>query len=277
MFGHEKGAFTGALEKRIGKFELAHGGTIFLDEIGEMPLDLQAKLLRVLQEKEIERVGGNHPIKTNVRVIAATNRSLQKEVAEGRFRMDLFFRLATFPITLPPLRERPDDIPQLAHYFAHKFCKKVGKPFHGIREETVGELLKYEWPGNIRELENVMEQAVILNNGQTPLKLGRPLGNSFFAVHPSLPANPLPYLGKPLAQPAAPQPKDLPHKDLPHMKQQQQETEREYILAVLQQTKGRIRGAGGAAELLKIKPTTLESRMEKMGIRKVLAVQPPTL
>lgn len=271
LFGHEKGAFTGAHEKRIGKFELAQGGTIFLDEIGEMPLDLQAKLLRVLQEKEIERIGGNGQIKTNVRVIAATNRSLEKEVAEGRFRMDLFFRLATFPITLPPLRERPDDIPQLAYYFAQKFCKKIGKQFHGIKEAAMEELLQYDWPGNIRELENVIEQAVILNNGQTPLILGRPLGKSFFLLHttspPIQPLHPI-KLSRQLT--------DDPPKDLPHMKQQQQDTEREYILAALQQTNGRIRGAGGAAELLNLKPTTLEYRMEKMGIRKIVTLQPPT-
>ncbi|UFH56295.1 sigma 54-interacting transcriptional regulator [Spirosoma sp. KNUC1025] len=183
LFGHEKGSFTGAFERRIGKFELAQGGTIFLDEIGEMPLELQAKLLRVLQEKEIERIGGKTPIRIDVRVIAATNRHLEKEVAEGRFRMDLYFRLATFPITLPSLRERPGDIPLLAQFFAQKSARKLGKPFRGISDTVLKELVNYPWPGNIRELENIIEQAVILNDGQSPLTLGRPLVNSLFAMN----------------------------------------------------------------------------------------------
>ncbi|MGA0557094.1 sigma 54-interacting transcriptional regulator [Larkinella sp. VNQ87] len=266
LFGHEKGAFTGALDRRIGKFELAKGGTIFLDEIGEMPLELQAKLLRVLQEKEIERVGGNTPIKTDVRVIAATNRQLEKEVADGRFRMDLYFRLSTFPIHLPPLRDRKSDIPLLATFFAQKSARKLGKPFNGINDRVLGELLHYGWPGNIRELENVIEQAVILNNGHSPLELGRPLVNTLFSGNPA---------------PVAPEETGtgrgtvLPPKDLLDVKQIQQETEREYILRVLKQTNGRVRGSGGAAELLNLKPTTLEYRMEKLGIRKTLTVQNP--
>ena len=270
LFGHEKGAFTGAFEKRIGKFELAHGGTIFLDEIGEMPLELQAKLLRVLQEKEIERVGGKTPIKTDVRVMAATNRYLEKEVAEGRFRMDLYFRLATFPITLPSLRERPGDIPLLAQFFAQKSARKMGKPFRGISETVLNELINYAWPGNIRELENVIEQAVIINDGKSALILGRPLVNSLFAMTRSgamiLPDTSFKGYGQ--LGTSAP-------KDLQDVKQIQQETEREYILAILKQTNGRIRGNGGAAELMNLKPTTLEYRMEKLGIRKVLSVQPP--
>ncbi len=269
LFGHEKGAFTGALEKRIGKFELAQSGTIFLDEIGEMPLELQAKLLRVLQEKEIERLGGKTPIKTDVRVIAATNRNLEKEVAEGRFRMDLYFRLATFPITLPALRERQGDIPLLAHFFAQKSAKKMGKSFRGISDRVLNELNNYAWPGNIRELENVMEQAIILNDGQNPLELGRPLVSNLFMVNPpqTTPEN---GTQKPNHPPVS-QPRDLHD-----VKQIQQQTEREYVLAVLKQTNGRIRGSGGAAELLNLKPTTLEYRMEKLGIRKTLSVQPPS-
>ena len=177
LFGHEKGAFTGAIDKRIGKFELAHEGSIFLDEIGEMPLELQAKLLRVLQEKEIERVGGKGSIKTDVRIIAATNRNLEKEVAEGRFRLDLYYRLNVFPIALPALRERTEDIPLLAIFFARKLCKKIGKPFQGISDKAMSELLQYQWPGNIRELENVIEQAVIINDVQRLLYLGHTLMN----------------------------------------------------------------------------------------------------
>ncbi|MFD1142393.1 sigma 54-interacting transcriptional regulator [Larkinella insperata] len=267
LFGHEKGAFTGALDRRIGKFELAKGGTIFLDEIGEMPLELQAKLLRVLQEKEIERVGGNTLIKTDVRVIAATNRQLEKEVAEGRFRMDLYFRLSTFPIHLPPLRERKSDIPLLATFFAQKSARKLGKPFCGINDRVLGELVNYSWPGNIRELENVIEQAVILNNGQTPLELGRPLVSAFSV---NLLASGSGENGRDAGALPSAQPRDLLD-----VKQIQQETEREYILGILKQTNGRIRGNGGAAELLNLKPTTLEYRMEKLGIRKVLTVYNP--
>ncbi|KAA6438721.1 response regulator [Dyadobacter flavalbus] len=266
LFGHEKGAFTGAFEKRIGKFELAHGGTIFLDEVGELPLELQAKLLRVLQEKEIERVGGKTIIKTDVRVLAATNRYLEKEVAEGRFRMDLYFRLATFPITLPSLRERPGDIPLLAQFFAQRSARKLGKPFIGMSESLLNELVKYSWPGNIRELENVIEQAVIINDGQTTLKLGRPLVNTLFATT---------FSASVLQPDAGFKTGSSTPKDLHDVKQIQQDTEREYILAILKQTNGRIRGSGGAAELMNLKPTTLEYRMDKLGIRKVLSVQPP--
>ncbi|WP_077920875.1 sigma 54-interacting transcriptional regulator [Spirosoma sp. 209] len=271
LFGHEKGAFTGAFEKRIGKFELAQGGTIFLDEIGEMPLELQAKLLRVLQEKEIERLGGKTLIRTNVRVIAATNRQLEKEVAEGRFRMDLYFRLATFPITLPSLRERPGDIPLLAQFFAQKSARKLGKPYHGIGDAALNELIRHNWPGNIRELENVIEQAIIINDGYTPLSLGRPLVNSLLAM--SCPVSQVPSASD---YPAQGQPAMSAPRDLQDVKQIQQDTEREYILSVLKQTNGRIRGSGGAAERLNLKPTTLEYRMEKLGIRKVLATQFPT-
>jgi transcriptional regulator with GAF, ATPase, and Fis domain len=227
LFGHEKGAFTGALEKRIGKFELAQGGTIFLDEIGEIPVDLQSKLLRVLQEKEIERIGGSQTIKVDLRIIAATNRNLEQEVAAGKFRLDLYYRLNVFPITLPPLR----------------------KPFHGIKPESLDEMLQYHWPGNIREMENLVEQAFVLNDGKSPLQWGRPLINDRLMIE----------------QPAS---AILP-KTLNDVKEGQMAAEREYILSVLKQTNGRIRGAGGAAEILNLKPTTLESRMEKLGIRKM--------
>jgi two-component system response regulator AtoC len=165
LFGHEKGAFTGAVQARQGKFELARGGTIFLDEIGEMPLALQAKLLRVLQERVFERVGGNREIKADVRVIAATNRNLQTEVAERRFREDLYYRLNVFPIDLPPLRERRDAIPPLADYFLRRFSQQIGKKLEGIDKEALNAMKTYDWPGNVRELQNVIERAVILATG----------------------------------------------------------------------------------------------------------------
>ena len=265
LFGHEKGAFTGAIERRIGKFELAHRGTIFLDEIGEMPLDLQTKLLRVLQEKEIERLGGNSIIKTDVRVIAATNRRLEQEVAEGRFRLDLYYRLSVFPLQLPALRDRLEDIAQLAQFFAQKYCRKAGKPYHGISSSALTELLAYSWPGNIRELENIIEQAVIINDGQCPLTLGRPLVSTWITGSPARPFQPGLTSNSPLAPPAAAEPRTLAE-----VKHRHDETERETILAALTRTHGKIRGKGGAAELLDLKPTTLEYRMEKLGIRKSL-------
>lgn len=249
LFGHEKGAFTGAIEKRIGKFELANGGTIFLDEIGEMPLELQAKLLRVLQEKEIERLGGKGPIEVDVRIIAATNRDLEKEVSEGRFRLDLYYRLNVFPILLPALRDRKEDIPLLADFFGKKMCRKVGKPFGGMDERAMVELLQYQWPGNIRELENVIEQAAIVSDGLGLLNLGRPLINK--TIEPEVQQG----------NTASGVPKNLSE-----IKQLQRQTEREHILTVLKNANGRIRGKNGAAEMLNLKPTTLESRMEKLGI-----------
>lgn len=264
LFGHEKGAFTGAYDRRIGKFELAKGGTIFLDEIGELPLELQAKLLRVLQEKEIERLGSNTPIKTDVRVLIATNRELEKEVGAGRFRMDLYFRLAVFPLLLPPLRERASDIPALATFFAQKAARNIGRPFKGIAPEALAELVAYSWPGNIRELENVIEQSIIVSDGQQPLALGRSLANSLFqpaATQVNAAVNPVSI---------GPKPPQLP-KDLLAVKQMQQETEREYIMSILVKTNGRVRGSGGAAELMNLKPTTLEYRMEKLGIRKTIS------
>ncbi len=245
LFGHEKGAFTGAIEKRKGKFELADGGTIFLDEIGELPLAMQVKLLRVLQEREIEYVGGSGPVKVNVRVVTATYRNLEKEVGDGNFRLDLYYRLNVFPITLPPLRERKTDIEALSLFFANKFCKAFNKPFHGIAASMMEELHAYNWPGNIRELENILEQSVVLNDGHSALQLARKLSltNSKLAVNTGV-------------------------NTLEEMKDIHRETEREYITSILRKTKGRIRGINGAAELLHIKPTTLESKMAKLNIRK---------
>ena len=245
LFGHEKGAFTGAIEKRKGKFELADGGTIFLDEIGELPLSMQVKLLRVLQEREIEYVGGSTTIKVNVRIVAATNRNLEKEIAERNFRLDLYYRLNVFPLTLPPLRERKTDIEALVLFFAHKFCDALNKPFNGIADSMMEKMYAYYWPGNIRELENIIEQSVVLNDGRSKLQLMR----SFSKAIPES-------TGKTAIN------------TFEEVKHIQQQTEREYITSFLKKTKGRIRGAGGAAELLNIKPSTLESKMAKLNIKR---------
>jgi formate hydrogenlyase transcriptional activator len=253
LFGHEKGSFTGALEKRIGKFELAHKGTIFLDEIGELPLELQAKLLRVIQEKEFERIGGKQTIQCNVRIIAATNRVLEKEVERGKFRADLFFRLNVFPINLPPLRERTEDIPLLATYFAQKFCTKMNKPFKGIDMHMLEVLQQYQWPGNIRELENVIEQAVIISKGIESLGLARQL---FF----SKPAE------TEITQRANVKPDKV--KTFALVKEQKEALEKQVIVEALTKTNGRVRGKNGAAILLNILPTSLESKMKRYGIFK---------
>jgi transcriptional regulator with GAF, ATPase, and Fis domain len=253
LFGHEKGSFTGAFEKRIGKFELADKGSIFLDEIGELPLELQAKLLRVIQEKEFERIGGKQTIKCDVRIIAATNRILEKEVEKGRFRSDLYFRLNVFPINLPPLRERVEDIPLLATYFGQKFCKKMNKPFKGIHREMLEVLQQYQWPGNIRELENVMEQAVIVSKGTASLELARQLllAKSTEAEAPNI------IITKPETT-----------KTYAAVKEQKEALEKQAIIEALTKTKGRVRGSKGAASLLDILPTTLESKMKKYNIFK---------
>jgi transcriptional regulator with PAS, ATPase and Fis domain len=247
LFGHEKGAFTGATEKRTGRFEQADGGTIFLDEIGDMHADLQVKLLRVLQEKEIERIGGTQTIKVNVRVIAATNRNLESEMAEGRFRLDLYYRLNVFPITLPPLRNRIEDIAQLAATIAGRFSKKFNKSFQGISEQMLAQLETYHWPGNIRELENIIEQSVILNDSRSKL-----------------------HLRQPLVAPGTKSTTTAPNsvKTIEDIKRVQRDTEIAYISQILAKTHGRIRGKNGAAELLNEKPTTLESRLAKLGIKK---------
>jgi transcriptional regulator with GAF, ATPase, and Fis domain len=251
LFGHEKGAFTGATERRIGKFELANGGTIFLDEIGELPLELQAKLLRVLQEREFERVGGSQVLTTNVRVIAATNRTLEREVEKGSFRTDLFFRLNVFTIQLPSLRERIEDIPILAEHFAQKYARKLGKQYRRIAEEDMMRLLRYDWSGNIRELENVIERAVIVSGGGT-LDIGN-VGKtnepttSMHNIMATLPQG-LTSVSTVL----------LPLEDV----------ERTHILRVLQHTGGRVSGNKGAAAMLGINAKTLQSRMKKLGIER---------
>jgi DNA-binding NtrC family response regulator len=237
LFGHEKGSFTGAFDKKIGKFEQANGGTIFLDEIGEMPIDLQVKLLRVLQEKEIEPVGGRSPIKINVRVIAATNRNLEKEVGEGRFRLDLYYRLNVFPIVLPPLRERAEDIPALTQHFITIYNRKSGKKITALSDKVLRSMMAYTWPGNIRELENLIERNVLLAKGTT-----------------------IEHISLPILQTTNSSPHD--HTKTIH------ENERDYIISVLKKCNGKIWGMGGAAEILNVPPSTLKSKMKKLGINK---------
>jgi formate hydrogenlyase transcriptional activator len=235
LFGHEKGAFTGAIAKRIGRFELANGGTIFLDEVGEVPLDVQAKLLRVLQEREFERVGSNSPIQVDVRVIAASNRDLLKAVGERTFREDLFYRLNVFPIELPPLRVRTDDIPLLTHFFVNKFMARLGKQFRSIGRQTMERLVAYSWPGNVRELENILERAAILAQ------------DGIFEISPAL---------LPAATAVVSGDGQL---DLATL-------EYDHIRKVLEQTSGVINGPRGAAGILGLHPNTLRSRLKKLGI-----------
>ncbi|ADB38525.1 sigma-54-dependent transcriptional regulator [Spirosoma linguale] len=236
LFGHEKGAFTGATAQKVGRFELADGGTIFLDEIGEMPLDLQAKLLRVLQEGEFERVGSTKTMKVNVRVIAATNRDLEIESAEGRFREDLYYRLSVFPIVSLPLRTRKEDIPLLVRHFCAKHGADMGKTIDTIPATVLDTLTDYHWPGNIRELENLVQRALIMSPGRT-LVIGDWLRK------------------KPLANQKA---------TLMTM----EEAERAHIISVLELTHWKVSGDNGAARLLDMIPTTLDSRMKKLGIRR---------
>jgi formate hydrogenlyase transcriptional activator len=253
LFGHEKGAFTGASDRRIGRFELANGGTIFLDEIGDMPPDLQAKLLRVLQEHEFERLGGSTLIKVDVRVIAATNRDLLRSVAEGTFRQDLYYRLNVFPIQLPPLRERSEDIPPLVHYFVRRFSLKIGRKVTRIQRETIDRLINYAWPGNVRELENVIERAVILSRG-IELEIAPDALPEIAAVA--------------LTQPAAPRPAPEEGSPAVPLPQSIDQVERNHILEVLMRTNWRIEGAEGAAALLNLNPSTLRSRMKKLGVQR---------
>jgi PAS domain S-box-containing protein len=245
LFGHEKGAFTGALARRIGRFELADGGSLFLDEVSEMPVETQAKLLRVLQESEIERVGGGAALPVDVRIIAATNRDLLKAVRDQAFREDLYYRLSVFPIALPPLRERAEDIPMLVRFLVDKFAARVGKRIEGVSREAMRRLVTYPWPGNVRELENVLERAVILATGPT-LDL---------ESDAELSAGP-----------------DAPDADLPAPSLEA--VERRHILAVLRQTQWVVEGPRGAAQILGLHPNTLRSRLKKLGITRS-APEPP--
>ncbi len=242
LFGHEKGSFTGAYERKIGKFEIADKGTIFLDEIGELPLEVQAKLLRVLQEKEFERVGGKGTIYSDIRIVAATNRNLEKEVAQGKFRADLFFRLNVFPIELPPLRERREDIPLLVKHFMEKYSKKIGKEIKSIRKTDLDMLKQHDWQGNIRELEHVIERAVIISQGNNidfdnftglGIKITKVDTDSF----------------KSLA-----------------------ENEKEHIINALKISKGKVTGLNSAAQLLEINGKTLGARMRKLGIKRKVII-----
>ena len=254
LFGHMKGAFTGALERRIGRFELAHGGTIFLDEIGELSLETQVKLLRVLQEHEFEPVGSSHPVRVDVRVIAATNRNLREAMQAGLFRSDLFYRLNVFPIELPPLRERRSDIPQLVAFYVSRFSKRFGKKIDGVSRESMERLMNYPWPGNIRELQNVIERAVILSVDPI-LRLDRDL----------MPVE------------ASRKGVETPETDAPEQRQEDlkspnplltlDEVDRNHILAALQHAGGVVDGPKGAARILNLHPNTLRHRMGKLGIK----------
>jgi formate hydrogenlyase transcriptional activator len=241
LFGHEKGAFTGATQRRLGRFELAEEGTLFLDEVGELPAETQITLLRVLQEREFERVGGNQPIRANVRVIAATNRDLETAIAAGAFRSDLFYRLNVFPIEIPPLRERREDIPLLVEYFIAHFARKAGKSFRGINKKTLDLLRSYPWPGNIRELQNVVERSVIVCETEN------------FSVDES-------WLSR---RPLANEPKSQLQ-----LAENLSAHEKKMIEAALRESGGRVSGPSGAAAKLGIHRSTLESKITSLKINK---------
>jgi len=234
LFGYERGAFTGAFDKRLGRFEVADGATLFLDEIGELPLELQAKLLRVIQDGEFERLGSSRTIKVDVRIIAATNRNLEEEVRNGRFRKDLWYRLNIFPITVPALREHMEDLPQLVEYYVEKISRRLGKSIESISTSVMNTLQNYHWPGNVRELENVLERAVINSSGPK-LRLADEL--------------------------------KTPHKDLTTPKTLEK-VERDHIVRILEQTHWKVSGKNGASEILGLNVSTLRARMRKLGIRR---------
>jgi transcriptional regulator with GAF, ATPase, and Fis domain len=241
LFGHEKGAFTGATRQRLGRFEMAEGGTVFLDEVGELPAETQVALLHVLQEHEFERVGGNRSIQTDVRVIAATNRDLQEAIAGSTFRTDLFYRLNVFPIEVPPLRERREDIPMLVEYFIHRYAKKAGKSIRGVNTKSLELLQSYPWPGNIRELQNVIERSVILCDTEN------------FSVDES-------WLSR---QPSASGPKKQPE-----LSRNLAAHEKEMIETALRESGGRVSGPAGAAAKLGIPGSTLDSKIRSLKINK---------
>lgn len=249
LFGHDKGAFTGAINTHRGRFEIADGGTLFLDEIGDLPLELQPKLLRVLQEREIERLGGSRTIPVNVRVIAATNRDLWQMVEDRQFRSDLFYRLNVFPLELPPLRDRPEDIPLLAKHFTQKMARHMNRSIDAIPTEALRQLMSWDWPGNVRELENVIERAVLLTRGNS---LNLHLNVRQSRLLPTL--NEDSALRSSMAQ--------LLHPTTP----ENDEEERQRIVQVLRETNGIVAGPRGAATRLGMKRTTLLSRMQRLGI-----------
>lgn len=238
LFGHEKGSFTGATARRIGKFELAHNGTLFLDEVGELPLELQVKLLRALQEKEIERIGGSEVVKTDVRIVAATNRNLLREVEKGNFRADLYYRLNVFPVSLPPLRDRLEDVPYLTTHFIERIARKTGRQVNAISKSALNKLMNYPWPGNIRELEHLIERSILLSQG-TVLK----------EIH-------LPKIDR----------VEKTDKGEEQKIKTIHENERDHILSILKRCNGKISGTGGAAEILNIPATTLNSKIKKFKI-----------
>lgn len=237
LFGHEKGTFTGADKLKYGKFELAHNGTLFLDEIGELPINVQPKLLRVLQENEFERLGSNHTRKVDFRLVTATNRDIEKEVEKGNFRTDLYYRLNVLPVKLPALREHAEDIPLLVEHFVSKLNRKTGKTIEKIPKKVMDKLMAYNWPGNVRELENIIERAHVLSPGK---KLE--IENTYISLKNAV----------------------LTNKNI----QSLEENERQHIINALKHTGWKIRGKGGAAEILKINPSTLESRMKKLDIKR---------
>jgi transcriptional regulator with GAF, ATPase, and Fis domain len=239
LFGHERGAFTGATQRRLGRFELAEGGSIFLDEVGELTLDTQLALLRVLQEREFERVGGAKPIRVDVRVIAATNRDLERAVDSGAFRHDLYYRLAVFPIEMPPLRERREDIPLLVEYFIDRYASKAGKKIRGINKATLESLKSYSWPGNIRELQNVIERSTILCETEIFT-----VDESWLSHPPEGTTGPTPVFRIPPSQ------------------------EKQTIEAALADTRGRVSGPAGAAAKLGLPPSTLDSKIRALKINK---------
>jgi formate hydrogenlyase transcriptional activator len=250
MFGHERGAYTGAIAQRIGRFELAHRGTVFLDEIGEIPLELQPKLLRVLQEREFERLGSTRTLRTDARLIAATNRDLEALVSEQKFRSDLYYRLNVFPVRVPALRERPDDIPLLVRHFVQQFSRRMNRSVDTIPSDTMTTLVRYHWPGNIRELQNVIERAVILSSGsilKVPTDELRPRtsakGDSGTDVPP------------------------VGDGSKGRLREALNEAERQEIVATLEKTNWKVAGPNGAAALLGMRRSTLQSRMQKLGIR----------
>jgi formate hydrogenlyase transcriptional activator len=248
LFGHEKGAFTGAITQRVGRFELANRGTIFLDEIGEIPLELQPKLLRVLQEREFERLGSSRTVRTDARLIAATNRDLKTMVEEQRFRSDLYYRLNVFPIRVPSLRERKEDIPQLVRHFVKEFSRRNQRVIDTIPSETMQALVRYHWPGNIRELQNVIERAVIISRGPV-------LNVALTELTSDVPS---------ISAPVVTAAKSAPHESLQKMLE---ETERNQILRALEEADGVVAGPNGAAARLGVKRSTLQLRMQKLGIR----------
>jgi formate hydrogenlyase transcriptional activator len=236
LFGHVKGAFTGATERRVGRFEHAHGGTLFLDEISELPPESQSKILRVLQEQEFEPVGSNRTVKVDVRILAATNRNLAEAVREGRFRMDLYYRLLVIPVEVPPLRERREDIPALATHFVKVLARQFGRRVHRISESTMRQLMDYDWPGNVRELENLLARAVVLSAGEVldaPLEIG--------AGHKAVEAS---------------------------HSQSLEDAERFHVQSILASTNWVVEGPRGAAGILQMNPSTLRSLMKRLGIRR---------